>query len=144
MGGEGRKRDAAMVRGCPHQALHVVARGRQQYAARHLWGGNLWNRACSLYFRNVTAETHPDFGPRYARSESEADQQMTRVGASSDSEGQFGGRKVPPETLDELRRCVAAGDTLALWNRLEELALEEAMNMGISIDEYYELVGSEG
>jgi heterodisulfide reductase subunit C len=120
------------------------ARGRQQYAARHLWGGNLWNRACSLYFRNVDAESHPDFGPRYAKYESEADQQMARLGASPDAEGRFGGRKLPPETLDELRRCVAAGGTLALWNRLEELALEEARKIGISIDEYYELVGSDG
>jgi heterodisulfide reductase subunit C1 len=119
-------------------------RGRQQYAARHLWGGNLWNRACSLYFRNVDAISHPDFGPRHAKYESEADQQMTRVGANPDAEGQFGGRKVPPETLDELRRCVAWGGTLALWNRLEELASEEARKMGISTDEYYERVRSEG
>lgn len=120
------------------------ARGRQQYAARHLWGGNLWNRACSLYFRNADAKSHPDFGPRYAKYESEVDQQMTRVGASPDGEGQFGGRKVPPETLEELRRCVAKGGTLALWNRLEELALEESKKLGISIEEYYEQVRSEG
>ena len=119
-------------------------RGRQQYAARHLWGGNLWNRACSLYFRNVAADDHPDFGPRYAKYESEVDQQMTRVGASPDTDGQFGGRKVPPETLDELRRCVARGGTLALWNRLEELASEEARKLGISIDEYYDQVRSTG
>jgi len=120
------------------------ARGRQQYAARHLWGGNLWNRACSLYFRNADAESLPDFGSRYAKYESDVDQQMTRVGASPDADGQFGGRKVPPETLHELRRCVAWGGTLALWNRLEELALEEARRMGITIDEYYERVRSEG
>ena len=119
-------------------------RGRQQYAGRHLWGGNLWNRACSLYFRNIEAESHPDFGPRFAKYQSEVNQQMTRIGASPDAEGQFGGRKVPPETIDELRRCIAEGGTLALWNRLEELAQEEARKMGLSIDEYYERVRSEG
>jgi heterodisulfide reductase subunit C len=119
-------------------------RGRQQYAARHLWGGNLWNRACSLYFRNVDAESHADFGPRYAQYESEVDPQMTRVGANPDAEGQFGGRKVSPETLDELRRCVAGGGTLALWNRLEEQAREEARKLGISIEEYFQRVRSEG
>ncbi len=119
-------------------------RGRQQYAARHLWGGNLWNRACSLYFRNVDGESHPDFGPRYAKYHSEVDQQMTRLGASPDAKGQFGGRKVPPETLEELRSCVAWGGTLALWNRLEEEAGEDAEKLGLSIDEYYERVRSEG
>lgn len=119
-------------------------RGRQQYAARHLWGGNLWNRACSLYFRNFDPEDHPDFGPRHAKYQSEVDQQMTRVGASPDTPGQFGGRKVPPATLDELRSCLAKGGTLALWDRLEELAIEEARARGISVDAYHDQVRSEG
>jgi len=119
-------------------------RGRQQYAARHLWGGNLWNRGCSLYFRNVDAEGHPDFGPRYAKYHSEVDQQMSRLGASPDGEGRFGGRKVPPETLAELRSCVAGGGTLVLWNELEKNASEDAKKNGVSIDEYYERVRREG
>ena len=119
-------------------------RGRQQYAARHLWGGNLWNRGCSLYFRNVDAEGHPDFGPRYARYHSEIDQQMIRLGASPDTEGQFGGRKVPPQTLAELRSCVAGGGTLVLWNELEKHACEDAKKNGVSIDDYYERVRREG
>lgn len=119
-------------------------RGRQQYAARHLWGGNLWNRGCSLYFRNVDAEGHPDFGPRYARYHSEVDQQMTRLGASPDAEGKFGGRKVPAETLVELRSCVAGGGTLVLWNELEKHAAGDAKKAGLSIDEYYDRVRREG
>ena len=119
-------------------------RGRQQYAARHLWGGNLWNRGCSLYFRNVDADGHPDFGPRYAKYHSEVDQQMTRVGASPDAAGKFGGRKLPPETLAELRSCVAGGGTLVLWNQLERHAVEDAKKSGLSIDEYYQRVRREG
>ncbi|MGA9640037.1 MAG: 4Fe-4S dicluster domain-containing protein [Terriglobales bacterium] len=119
-------------------------RGRQQYAARHLWGGNLWNRGCSLYFRNVDAEGHPDFGPRYARYHSEIDQQMSRLGASPDADGQFGGRKVSPETLAELRSCVTEGGTLVLWNELEKHASENAEKNGVSIDEYYDRVRCEG
>ena len=38
-------------------------RGRQQYAGRHLWGGNLWNRAFSLYFRNVDRGFAPRLRP---------------------------------------------------------------------------------
>ncbi len=127
------------------KGYHLASvRGRQQYAARHLWGGNLWNRACSLYFRNVTSAGHPDFGPRYADYHADIDRQMTRLGANPDSSGQLGGRKVPPETLAELRRCVTWGGTLVLWQRLEELALEDARAVGISIDEYHDQVRSEG
>jgi len=119
-------------------------RGRQQYAMRHLCGGNLWNRACTLYFRNPVAANHPDFGPRYAQYHSQAECQMVRVGASPDRPGQFGGRKLPPETLTEFRSCVAGGGTLALWNQLEKSASEDAEKKGLSIDEYHDRVNHEG
>jgi len=119
-------------------------RGRQQYAMRHLCGGNLWNRACSLYFRNITAEGHPDFGPRYAKYQSEAEGQMVRLGANPDRPGCFGGRKLSPQTLAEFRSCLACGGTLVLWNQLEEYAAEDATKNGISIDEYHSRVHREG
>ncbi len=123
--------------------LHSV-RGRQQYAMRHLCGGNLWNRACSLYFRNVTAEGHPDFGPRYAKYQSEAEGQMVRLGANPDRPGRFGGRKLPPQTLAEFRSCLTHGGTLVLWNQLEEYASRDARESGVSIDEYHDRVHREG
>ncbi|MGO9404900.1 MAG: 4Fe-4S dicluster domain-containing protein [Terriglobales bacterium] len=123
--------------------LHSV-RGRQQYAMRHLCGGNLWNRGCSLYFRNVTAEGHPDFGPRYAKYQSEAEGQMVRLGANPDRPGHFGGRKLSPQTLAEFRSCLAAGGTLVLWNQLEECASEDARESGVSIEEYHDRVHREG
>ena len=82
------------------KGYHLASvRGRQQYAGRHLWGGNFWNRAMSLYFRNATAAGHPDFGPRYARYWAEVEPQMRRLGATPDARGDFGGKKVNPETL---------------------------------------------
>lgn len=119
-------------------------RGRQQYAMRHLCGGNLWNRAFTLYFRNVDPEHHPDFGPRYARYHSEAEEQMVRLGASPDRAGEFGGRKISPQSLSEFRSCLALGGTLMLWEQLEEWAAQDAEQRGISIDEYYDHVSQEG
>jgi len=119
-------------------------RGRQQYAMRHLCGGNLWNRACSLYFRNVTAEGHPDFGPRYATYQAQAERQMVRIGANPDRPGHFGGRKLPPETLDEFRSCLACGGTLVLWNQLEKHAHEDAKENRLSVEEYHDRVHREG
>jgi len=69
---------------------------------------------------------------------------MARVGAHPDTAGLFGGRKLPPETLDEHRRCVVGGGPLALWNEVEEQAREEARRLGTSIEEYYNKVRSEG
>jgi quinone-modifying oxidoreductase subunit QmoC len=119
-------------------------RGRQQYAGRHLWGANLWNRAVSLYFRNGDPAQHPDFGPRYARWQAELEEQFVRVGGQPDMDGTFAGRKVSPETLEELRSCIRAGGALFLWDRIEEHAAADASRLGIGIDEYYDKVRSEG
>lgn len=120
------------------------ARGRQQYAARHLWGGNLWNRGVSLYFRDPVPEEWPDFGPRYASAFAEREEQWQRVGASPDMDGPFGGRKVDPHTLAELRACIRVGGALFLWNSIEEHGAAQAAELGLDLDEYLEKVSREG
>ena len=119
-------------------------RGRQQYAGRHLWAANLWNRAFSLYFRNGDPAQHPDFGPRYARWQAELEEQFIRVGGQPDMDGTFAGRKVTPETLAELRNCIRAGGALFLWEKIEEHAAADAARRGLDIDQYYDKVRSEG
>jgi quinone-modifying oxidoreductase subunit QmoC len=119
-------------------------RGRQQYAGRHLWGGNLWNRAFSLYFRNVDAASLPDFGPRYARWRAEVEEQFMRVGGQPDMDGTFAGRKVAPETLAQLRSCIRAGGALFVWDKVEQHAAADAARLGLDIDEYYDKVSTEG
>jgi quinone-modifying oxidoreductase subunit QmoC len=119
-------------------------RGRQQYAGRHLWGGNLWNRGRSLYFRNGDPAAHPDFGPRYARWQAEVEDQFVRLGAQPDMDGTFAGNKVPPATLSELRSCIRAGGTLFLWDKIEEHAARDAERRGLDLDQYYEQVRTEG
>ena len=127
------------------KGYHLASvRGRQQFAARHLWAANFWNRAMSMYFRNADVSDHPDFGPRYARYWTQVEEQMRRLGASPDAGGDLGGRIVNPETLAEVRRCVQWGGTLILWQQIEEYALAHAARLGLTIDEYYDKVRSEG
>ncbi len=109
-----------------------------------MWSANFWNRAFSLYFRNADAAGHPDFGPRYARYWAEVEEQMRRLGATPDARGDLGGKKVNPETLAELRRCVQWGGTLILWQQIEEHAMAHAAGAGLTIDEYYDKVRTEG
>ena len=127
------------------KGYHVESvRGRQQYAGRHLWGANLWNRAVSLYFRNAAAADHPDFGPRYQTWQADAEQEFARVGGRPDMDGTFAGRKVAPETLAELRNCIRAGGALFLWQKIEEHAAVDAARGGLDIDDYYQKVRTEG
>lgn len=127
------------------KGFHVEnVRGRQQYFARHLWGGNLWNRACTLYFRNAIPDGHPDFGPRFRTYFDKKDEYMIRVGAHPDMEGPFSGRKVDPLTLDELRRLWMAGGALFFWSIIEEAAQRQAAEMNLTMEEYHQKVKTEG
>jgi quinone-modifying oxidoreductase subunit QmoC len=140
MGLVGSLRTLAQLKGYHLESV----RGRQQYAGRHLWAGNLWNRAFSLYFRNLDPAEHPDFGPRYARWQAELEEQSVRVGGQPDMEGTFAGRKVTPETLSELRSCIRAGGALVVWDKLESHAENDAARRGLDIDQYHAKVNKEG
>ncbi|HPW37467.1 MAG TPA: 4Fe-4S dicluster domain-containing protein [Syntrophorhabdus sp.] len=123
--------------------VHSI-RGRQQYVARHLWGGNLWNRACSLYFRNIEKDTHRDFGPRFEAYTRAREEFFAHVGACPDTDGILSGRKVHPDTLDEVRRLWQKGGALYMWDLIEEAAQKQAEQWGMTIDEYHDKVRSEG
>ncbi len=140
MGLVGSLRTLAQLKGYHLESV----RGRQQYAGRQLWGGNLWNRAFSLYFRDLDPAEHPDFGPRYARWQAELEEQSRRVGGQPDGDGTFAGRKVTPETLAELRSCIRAGGALVIWDKLEAYAEDDAARHGLDIDQYHDKVKREG
>jgi len=120
------------------KGYHVHStRGRQQYTARHLWGGNLWNRACSLYFRNSMVQFHLDFGPRFARYTLNKEEMHRRVGACPDMDGAMPARKVHPDTLHQVRRCLQEGGTLHLWDQIEHHGRQQADESGTDIDDYF-------
>jgi len=127
------------------KGYHVESlRGRQQYFARHLWGGNLWNRACTLYFRNAIPDTHQDFGPRFKTYFDRQEEFMKKVGAHPDMEGPFSGRKVHPETLNELRKLWLAGGAVSFRSLIDESARKQSEEMNLSLDEYHHKVKTEG
>jgi len=130
---------------CQLKGYHTASvRGRQQYAGRHLWGGNYWNRGWSLYFRNPVVESNLDFGPRFARYFQNKEEIYRRVGGCPDMDGSMPGRKVPPETLHQLRRCFQVGGALHLWDQIEKYAREQAREWDMDIDDYLYKVWHEG
>lgn len=123
--------------------VHTV-RGRQQYAGRHLWGGNLWNRACSLYFRNPDPRLHKDFGPGYEAFFFDIEDNFRNIGVCPDMEGSLSGRKVRPETLAEVRKIWHFAGALYLWDLIEQAGAEQAAVFGLDIDAYHDKINTEG
>lgn len=127
------------------KGYHIYSvRGRQQFYARHLWGGNLWNRACTLYFRNADPGRHEDFGPRYATYFKNQEKHMKIIGAHPDSEGPYSGRKINSDTLDELRKLWVAGGAVFFWSVIDKAAKQDAAARTLTIEEYHEKVKKEG
>lgn len=123
------------------KGYHVSSRrGRQQYTARHLWGGNFWNRGYCLYFRNTIPRFHLDFGPRFVRYVQAQEELHRRVGGCPDMDGSMAGKKVPPESLHQIRRCWQVGGTFVLWDQIERSAQEQAKEWNMDIDDYFYLV----
>lgn len=127
------------------KGFHLFSiRGRQQYASRYLWGSNFWNRGCSLYFRNGDKWAHPDFGPNYEQFFDYQEAEFLRLGANPDRPGMFGGRKINPETLAELRQLAEAGGTLCLWRKIDAFGNGNRAGLKMSEEAYIEMVAKEG
>ncbi|MBN2078994.1 MAG: 4Fe-4S dicluster domain-containing protein [Spirochaetes bacterium] len=130
---------------CQLKKFHLgTVRGRQQYAARHLWGGNLWNRACTLYFRNSHPESHRDFGPRFEEIYNRQTEHYRQVGVCPDMDGSLSARKVHPDTLAEVRKIWELSGALYFWDMIEQAGQEQADKWNMDIDEYHDKVRSEG
>jgi heterodisulfide reductase subunit C len=119
-------------------------RGRQQYTARFLWGGNLWNRGCTLYFRSADPERHADFGENYKSLYENIDEKFKEIGANPDMEGLFAGRKISPETLEEIRKLWVESGVLFFWIIIEEYAKKQALEWDMDLEEYLHKVSTEG
>jgi hypothetical protein len=69
---------------------------------------------------------------------------MVRLRAHPDRDDEYGGQKIDPRTLAQVRGCVRQGGTLALWNRLEDWAAVQARHMGLDLEAYHDKVRREG
>jgi hypothetical protein len=58
--------------------------------------------------------------------------------------GPFSGRKVHNETLEELRRLWTVGGAPYFWSLIEEAGARQAAEMGLTIEEYFDRVMTEG
>ncbi len=72
------------------------------------------------------------------------DEEFRKVGVCPDMDGSLSGRKVSPETLEEVRSLWYAGGALFLWETIEEWGRKHAEELGLTIDEYHDKVKTEG
>ncbi|MDR2907342.1 MAG: 4Fe-4S dicluster domain-containing protein [Bacteroidales bacterium] len=114
-------------------------KGRQQLALKRNIGESILNTGYCLYLRNISYEAHPEAGPIWDWSTSNADAVYKRLGGNLDGEGPGVLRKIPQADLDELKRIFDITGGTKRYNKIEEYSAKKAAEMGLSMDEYMSL-----
>ena len=111
-------------------------KGRQQICIKRAIGETILNRGYCVYRRNLTYEAHPEAGPVWKWSFDNVDALYKRLGANLDGEGTGVLRKIPQESLDELRRIFEVTGGMERFEKIEDCSAQKAEEMGLSMDEY--------
>ena len=111
-------------------------KGRQQICLKRAIGETILNKGYCIYPRSLSYEAHPEAGPIWKWNFDNADAIYKRLGANLDGEGTGVLRKIPQESLDELKRIFEETGGMERYEKLEEYSAKKAEEMGLSMDEY--------
>lgn len=118
-------------------------KGRQQIILQRLLCGNVLNYGYCIYPRTIDPAGHPEAGPVFKWVLDNADQVYARVGANLDGEGPGVLRKVPQESLDELKAIFDVTGATARMEAVEEASRRKAEEMGLTMEQYCEKIYNE-
>jgi heterodisulfide reductase subunit C len=112
-------------------------KGRQQLALKRTIGEWILRYGYCVYPRNFSFEMHPEAGPVWKWEQEHLDDVFERLGGNLDGKGQGILRKIPDESLDEIRRIFDITGGTARFNCIEEASARKASEMGLDDNEYF-------
>lgn len=115
-------------------------KGRQQYVVVKDLCTNILKFGYCIYPRTFKYETHKEFGPVGEWINSHLDDLHARLGSNLDGEGPGGLRKIPKESLDQLKKIFDATGATELMDQVLNDAHNMAVAEGISDEEYFDEV----
>lgn len=110
-------------------------KGRQQLAIKRTVGEAIINKGYCIHLDMVTPELHPEQGPNWEWVHENRADLVNRLG------GNFGGngpgilRKIPEETLDELKKIFEVTGGLKRYERIEYYSKKKAEELDLNFDE---------
>jgi heterodisulfide reductase subunit C len=110
-------------------------KGRQQLAIKRIIGEWILNHGYCLYPREIFLDEHPEQGPIWGWMQEHLPDVMNRLGANYQKDGPGIFRKVPQESLDELRRIFEVTGALDRFEKLESYSKMKAREFGMQFDE---------
>lgn len=115
-------------------------KGRQQLALKRTVGENILKKGYCVTPTLVSYENHPEAGPIWEWEQKNLQDIFKRLGANLDGDGPGAMRRIPQESLDELKRIFDITGGTERFNKIEEASAKKAREMGLSDDEYFNMV----
>ena len=115
-------------------------KGRQQYILVKDLCGNILNHGYCVYPRNFGYEEHKEFGTVGKWINENLDDLHQRIGSNLDGEGPGGLRKIPQESLDQLKKIFDVTGATELMNKVINDAHLQAEKENLSDEEYFKKV----
>lgn len=117
-------------------------KGRQQLAIKRTIGEWILDYGYCLYPEQITTHDHPEQGPVWEWINQNLKEVLGRFDAHYQEEGPGIFRKIPQDSLDELKRIFDVTGGTERFNKLEEFSKKKAGEMGIEYSpgqksEYY-------
>ncbi len=117
-------------------------KGRQQLPLTREMCSNILNFGYCVYPRTYYPKDHPENGPIGVWLTENLEDVHKRLGSNFEGSGPGVLRKIPKESLDELKAIFDVTGATERINKVEELSRKKAAEMGMDYDEYYEKVFS--
>lgn len=111
-------------------------KGRQQIALKRAIGENILKYGYCIYARDLAPANHPEAGPVWEWEHKNVDAVFERLGGNLDGEGTGVLRKIPQESLDELKRIFEVTGGFERFDNIEKYSAEKAKEMGLEMGEY--------
>lgn len=110
-------------------------KGRQQLAIKRVIGENIVNKGYCVLPENLVPEMHPEQGPVGEWIFENKEQVFERVGANYKGDGTGALRRIPEETMDEIRRIFEVTGGFERLDKIEQFSQLKAESMGYNEEE---------
>ena len=110
-------------------------KGRQQLALKRTVGQWILDTGYCLYLEGVGTDLHPEQGPVWDWEQNNWNDVFDRLGANYRGTGPGILRKIPDETLAELKKIFDVTGGTEFFNNIEVHSARKAAELGLSFDE---------
>lgn len=110
-------------------------KGRQQLAIKRTVGESILNSGYCVHLDMITPELHPEQGPNWEWVFENRSELVNRLGGNFKGDGPGILRKIPEETLNELRKIFEVTGGIRRYEKIEFYSKKKAIELDLDLDD---------